>query len=201
MRSAEAQTRGSRSAAKLGLTMLVLAVLGTAIGVATWSAFSSTTQNTGNTFQAGTVVLGDNDGETLPLYTLTGQKPGQNTVKCIKVSYTGTLDANVKLYATYAVPAGGQYVNLTIDKGTSDTSVFPNCGTFTSEATIYTGTLSDFASKVDFGTGVGANPGAAPNWIANDYLVYRFSLSVADNDSAQGLNIAAHGFKWEARNI
>lgn len=201
MRSAEAQTRGSRSAAKLGLTMLVLAVLGTAIGVATWSAFSSTTQNTGNTFQAGTVVLGDNDGETLPLYTLTGQKPGQNTVKCIKVSYTGTLDANVKLYATYAVPAGGQYVNLTIDKGTSDTSVFPNCGTFTSEATIYTGTLSDFASKVDFGTGVGANPGAAPKWVANESLVYRFSVSVADNDSAQGLNIAAHGFKWEARNI
>jgi predicted ribosomally synthesized peptide with SipW-like signal peptide len=181
--------------------MLVLAVLGAAIGVGTWSAFSSTTQNTGNTFQAGTVVLGDNDGEALPLYTVTGQKPGQNTVKCIKVSYTGTLEANVKMYATYAAPTGGQFVNLTIEKGTSDTSTFPNCGTFTAEATIYTGTLSDFATKVDFGTGVGANPGSATKWIPNDSLVYRFSLSVADDDNAQGVNIAAHGFKWEARNI
>jgi hypothetical protein len=203
MRSEKEQARNRRFGAKIGLTMLVLVVLGTVVGIGTWSAFSGTTQNTGNTFQAGTVVIGDNDGgSTNPLYTVTNAKPGTPVAKCIKVTYTGSLDATVKLYSsTTPVPAASQYVNLTVEKGTSDTSTFPDCGTFSSEATIFSGTLQSFMnSKTDFASGVAANPGSQSSWSQNNSLVYRFTVDIVDSASAQGANVGSHTFTWEAQN-
>ncbi len=113
------------------LTLLVVGLLGGVAVVGTLSAFSSTTTNTDNSFTAGTVTLTDNDSGAV-LYSVSNQKPGVNTVKCIKLTYSGSLDADVKLYTPSTVNASAQYINLTIEKGTSDTSTFPNCGTFTS---------------------------------------------------------------------
>jgi hypothetical protein len=185
---------------KLMLTLLVVGLVGTVATVGTISAFSSTTANSGNSFVAGTVILADNDSDAA-LYSVSNQKPGTSTVKCIKLTYTGSLDADVKLYTLSTVNASAQYINLTIEKGTSDTSTFPNCGTFTSEATIYSGTLSNFAStRNSYTNGVAANPGAATKWVQNDTLVYRFTVSVQDDDDAQGADSGSHDFTWEARN-
>ena len=190
----------ARNGGKALATLLVLGVVGLVAGLATFAAFSSTTTNEGNTFASGTVVLADNDLEAV-MYNVSNQKPGVDTVKCIKLTYTGSLDADVKLYTTSTVNASGQHVNLTVEKGTSDSSTFPNCGTFTSDSTIYNGDVSDFAStKNSYANGVSAFPGAATKWVATNTVVYRFTLSVDDVNAAQNANTGAHTFTWEARN-
>jgi predicted ribosomally synthesized peptide with SipW-like signal peptide len=185
---------------KVLLSLLIVGIVGSVAAVGTFSAFSSTTSNSGNSFAAGTVVLADNDSDAA-MYSLSNQGPGSTTVKCIKLTYTGSLSADVKLYTTSSVNASAQYFNLTIEKGTSDTSTFPNCGTFTSEATIYNGTLSNFAStKNSYANGVAAFPGSQTSWAQNDTLVYRFTISVQDDNNAQGATSGSHAFTWEARN-
>ena len=185
---------------KVLLTLLIVGLLGGVAVVGTMSAFSATTSNTDNSFTAGTVTLADNDSGAV-LYNVSNQKPGVNTVKCIKLTYTGSLGADVKLYTPSTVNASSQYINLAIEKGTSDTSTFPNCGTFTAEATIYSGTLADFAAtKNSYANGIAAFPGAQTAWAQNDTLVYRFTLSVQDDNAAQGASSGLHTFTWEARN-
>jgi predicted ribosomally synthesized peptide with SipW-like signal peptide len=185
---------------KVLLSLLVVGLLGGVAVMGTLSAFSSTTSNTDNSFAAGTVILSDNDSGGV-LYNVSNQKPGVNTVKCIELTYTGSLDADVKLYTPSTVNVSSQYINLTIEKGTSDSSTFPNCGTFTAESTIFNGTLASFAAaRNSYANGILAFPGAQTAWAPNDTLVYRFTLSVQDDNAAQGASSGLHTFTWEARN-
>jgi hypothetical protein len=59
-------------------------------------------------------------------------------------------------------------------------------------------------SNTSYATGVGANPGAQTRWNQNDTLVYRFTLSLQDDNNANGgatpLSTGSHAFTWEARN-
>jgi len=188
------------------VTLLVIGVIGTLVGVGTFSAFSSTTDNTGNTYAAGSVYLSDNDAGSA-MYTVTNQKPGDTVTRCIRLTYTGSLDADVKLYTTSSVNALGGYIDLTVEKGSMSTgTTFSNCTGFSSESTIYSGTLSNFTTtKNSYANGIAANPGAATKWATNDTLVYRFTLTLQDNNSANGgsggaLTTGSHAFTWEARN-
>jgi hypothetical protein len=184
---------------RLLLTLCVLGTAGTLAGFATFSAFSSTTSNTGNTFATGSVVLSDNDAGSA-MYGVSNAGPGSSTVKCIKVTYTGSMPADVKLYTPSSVGAGANYLDLTVEKGTGNPS-FPGCTGFTSEATIYSGTLGGFASaKNSYANGVSSYPGSQTEWDQNNAVVYRFTLSVQDTNSAQGQTIGSHDFTWEARN-
>lgn len=79
-------------------------------------------------------------------------------------------------------------------------TAFPACTSFSSESTIYSGTIQGFKStNTSFATGVGANPGAQTRWNQNDTLVYRFTVTLQNNTGAQGLT-SRTGFTWEARN-
>ncbi len=190
--------------AKLLLTLLVVGAVGAVAGLGAFSAFSSQTTNSGNTFAAGTVNLSDNDAGAA-MYNVSNKKPGDTVTQCITVTYSGSLDADVKLYTASTIGALGPYVNLTIDKGTATGATFPGCGTYTSQATIYSGTLSAFASAHNsFSNGVAANPGSATKWVTSDSLVYRFTLTLADNNSANGggsaLSTGSHDWTFEAQN-
>jgi len=191
---------------KMLVTLLVVGVVGTLAGLGTFSAFSSTTSNTGNSFDAGTVYISDNDGGSV-LYSVTGAKPGTTVTKCIKVTYTGTLDADVHLYTTSTINAVGQYIDLSIDRGhTTGSDTFPNCTTFVSDGNVFSGTLGGFATaKNSYANGIAAFPGAATKWVQNDSVVYRFTLTMEDNNNANGgsggaLQSGSHDFTWEARN-
>jgi hypothetical protein len=125
--------------------------------------------------------------------------------RCIVLTYGGTLAANVKLYTTSSLNALADQVDLTVEKGTSSGATFPNCGTFNSEATVYSGTLGGFASShSSYASGVSAFPGSQTQWNENDTLAYRFTLTLQDDNSANGgatpLTTGAHSFTWEARN-
>jgi len=189
-------------AGKALVTLAVVGAAGALAGVGAFSAFSSTTANSGDSFASGTVVLADNDANAA-MYQLTNQKPGVVTDKCIKVTYTGSLDADVKLYTASTIDTLGPYVNMTITQGTQATPSFPDCTGFTPDATgtIYSGTLANFASTYhDWSTGLATTPAGQTKWATNAALVYKFSVQVADNDLAQGKTTGSHDFTWQARN-
>jgi predicted ribosomally synthesized peptide with SipW-like signal peptide len=191
---------------KVLATMLVLGLVAGLATIASFAAFSSTTENSNNDFDAGTVWITDNDGGADMLYDLTNQKPDDSKVSCIKVTYQGTLDAAVSFYGS-APGTFGDYVNLVVEEGTSDSATFPNCGVFTPTATLYSGELDEFATdNSDYGSGLATVDQDGDDWQNGDTQVYRFTVTLQDDNAANGessgpLGTDPHSFTWEAQNI
>jgi len=194
-----------RTSTKVLLTALCVGALGSLAAMGVFGAFSATTTNAGNTITAGTVTIADNDAGAA-MYSIANAKPGESVSKCIKVTYTGSVDADVHIYTTSTIGSLGQYVDLTITPGTQATSTFPSCTGFTPDSggALYTGTLQNFGTaKGSYANGVVDNPGAsATKWVANDAVVYQVTATLQSSapDVAQGLTTGAHTFTWEARN-
>jgi camelysin-like metallo-endopeptidase len=191
---------------KFLLTFLLVGVLGGLAGLGVFGAFTSTTSNSNNSFASGTVVIGDNDANSA-LYSVSNAKPGTTTSGCIKLTYTGSLASDVRIYTTSTIGALGQYVDLSITPGTQTGSpAFPSCTGFTADSggAIYSGTLQNFATtKNSYANGVVDYPGAsATSWVTNDAVVYQFTATLQSGapDSAQGQTTGSHAFTWEARN-
>lgn len=186
-------------------TAVVLGVVACIAGAGVFSAFSSQTDNPGNSVTSGTVVLSDNDAGSA-LYTLSNAKPGDSQASCIKVTYSGSLDSSVRIYTPSSVGALGPSVNLKIEPGTQASPSFPSCTSFTPDAgtALYEGTLANFASEHgSFANGIGDNPGTvATKWATGDSVVYRVTATLAANapDSAQGQSTGNHVIRWEAQN-
>lgn len=188
---------------KLALSVLVLVVAVAAIGLGTFSAFSATTTNSGNAIASGTVVIGDNDTNQA-MYNVTNQKPGDTFQQCIKVDYTGSLAASVKLYTTSSIGALGPYIDLQIRPG-SGNPTFPGCTGFSADGSdLFNGTLANFASThTSYTNGVlDAGPGAGTSWVSGNSVVYRLTLTLQSGapDAAQNLSTGSHTITWEARN-
>lgn len=191
---------------KVLMTVLCVGALGSLAAFGVFGAFSATTTNAGNTITAGTVLIGDNDAGAA-MYVVTGAKPGDSVSKCIKVTYTGSLDADVHIYTPSTIGTLGQYVDLTITPGTQPTPTFPGCTGFVADSggAIYTGTLGAFGTgKNSFANGINDDPGTvATKWVTNDSVVYQITatLSASAPDIAQGLTTGLHTFTWEARSL
>ena len=186
-------------------TLVVFGVLACIAGAGVFSAFSSQTDNPGNVITAGTVTLSDNDAGSA-LYALTAAKPGDSQASCIKVAYSGSLNANVRVYTPSSIGELGPNVTLKIEPGTQASPSFPSCTGFTPDAggALFEGTLSAFAAEHNsYANGVVDFPGtSATKWVTNDAVVYRVTatLSAAAPDSAQGKTTGTHIIRWEAQN-
>lgn len=190
---------------KLALSALIVGLTGVVAGGASWSAFSGTTSNSGNSFAAGTVSLSDNDSNGTVL-SLTNAYPGSTSSGCIKVTYGGSLASDVKLFGTVSGNLA-QYLTLKVTRG-SDTGTFPNCS-FTADTrdyigqgagVIYNGNLSSFASS--YATGI-TDPengtGGTESWTTSETHAYKLEVTLQNNSAAQGQSATA-SFTWEARN-
>lgn len=187
---------------KVVRTIVVAGVLCSLAAIATFAAFSSQADNPGNNVSAGTVTLADNDSDTA-LYSMSNAKPGDSVTKCIKVSYTGSLDADVKFYSPSTVGALGQYVNLQVEPGTqAGTPATGSCTGFTADGgNLFNNTLNNLPTS--YGAGVSDNPGTtASKWVNGDSVAYRVTatLSASTPDSAQGGTTNSHVLRWESRN-
>lgn len=200
MRNAQGKTR------KVLATTLVLGLLAGLATIASFAAFSSTTSNGANDFDSGTVHIVDNDGGTSVMWDVDNQKPGQTTVKCIDITYMGSLAASVKLYGSRATTETlDQYVDLTVEEGTQATPAFGDCTGFSSTNVLYDGTLQGFmTSHSDWTNGKDTTDANGATWANSDHRVYRFTIEVQDNNNANGgasaLSTGNHTFTWEARN-
>jgi hypothetical protein len=192
---------------KLLVSAAVVGALAAVTGVATWAAFSATTANPANSFAVGTVALTDNDGNGT-LLSLTNARPGDTTTGCIKVTYTGSLPADVKLFGSVS-GALGQYLTLKVTRGTDAGSSFPSCTNFSPDTrdyigqgggVIYNGNLSDFPASYAAGiTDRDDATGGTETWTASEVHAYKLEVTLQNNTSAQGQSANA-SFTWEARN-
>jgi hypothetical protein len=195
-----------RRARRAGLAVAVAAaaLAGTlASGVlvlrASSAAFSGSTSNGPQTYQAGTVTLSD-DGQGSLYTSVANLSPGDTSTNCVKVDYSGSLPANVKLYATVASDTGlGGNVTFTIDQGTTGPAASRTCGT----APAFGGTVTNLATDVTATTLPTTYAGGYTCWTAasGDNRWYRitYTLDPATPDTGQGKQMDVT-FTWRAQN-
>ncbi len=212
----------ARRARRTALSVAVPVGLVTSLAL-TWgsthAAFSASTGNTGNSWQAGSVVI-DHSQRSSALFTTVHDgalKPGSTRSSCIRLDYTGSLPADIHMYA--GTPLTGTdtldpYLVMSVERGadvTSGTTVAANCNGFPENATrtfLYnteqandptadaTRTLAHLKARhPDYRDGVVVST-ATP---ANTYLTLRITYAVLDNNNAQSKQSSAT-FTWEARN-
>jgi hypothetical protein len=185
---------------KVLLSLLVVGAIGAVAGWGAYSAFTATTTNAGNTITAGSVAISQHAGATT-LYSSSGMGPGSSIVKCVRVTYTGTLASSVKLYRSSV--SNGTAFNLKVERGSglSSPDNTMNCTGFSASSTAYDNALEDFPTT--YGGGVDGKAGGGA-WNQNDAVDYRFTISVVDdstpNARTSALGSGAHSFTWEARN-
>jgi len=160
------------------------------------AAFFDTTENSGNSFAAGDVVLTDDDSG-VAMFDVSNMAPGDSVAHCIEVTYEGSLTpAGISLYVAPGDLTGsglGAFLDLTVQVGSGGS--FGGCSGFTG-TTAFTGTLAGFATDhADFGSGAGVWAAAA----TDESRTYRFVFTLQDDNDAQGLS-AGVAFTWEAQN-
>ena len=200
---------------KIGLTSIVLVAVAGLAAMSTLAAFSDTTDNTDNKFHAGSVDIGSNASGSSALYDLYDgtpeAKPGSIDSGCIKVTYSGTLDADIRLYSTstLSVNALDDNLQLVITPGTGEAV---DCSDFNAsgQVAIFDNTLANFmATRNTYTNGLADYPGTtATKWATSNAVTYEFKVTLTDdadvNDAnskaASGFATGLHGFTWEARN-
>jgi Camelysin metallo-endopeptidase len=184
---------------KLLLTALTVGMVGTIAGFGVFAAFTDTNFNGPNEIASGTVRIDDND-TGVALYNVANRKPGDSSSRCIRVTYSGSLGAAVKLYVSSGITNGTLY-NLQIERGSFGGAFAADCTGFTAATTAYNGQLGSFPTT--YGTGVdGKDAGAA--WATSDAVDYKFTITQND-DTTVGAHRTVkssgdHTFTWEARN-
>jgi hypothetical protein len=179
-------------------TLLIIGAASAAAVFGTFSAFSATTDNAGNQLSTGDVALSDNDSNGA-LYFKTNAEPGESFSQCIKVTFTGSMASDVRLY-TSAVGALGDYVNLTITTGTTTGA---GCTGFSADpgGPLYTGELDEFAAdNSGWANGLPDLPEGASSWTNGSAVAYKFDVTIQDDPGAEGKDTNAHTFTWEAQN-
>jgi hypothetical protein len=129
---------------------------------------------------AATPVLELHDRGSAVL-SLENAKPGDSATGCVRLTYRGAEDARVLLYGTTIGTGFDRYLELTITSG-------PSCAR--AGKSVFDGTLAAFPDS----------PGdaLAESWSPDEARAYRFSLSVRDDNRAQGLT-ARQTFTWSTR--
>jgi len=193
--------RTARLAALVGVPVALVAS-GAIVSTASYSAFSSTTENPTSNWATGSVALTDDDGGSA-LFSATNLKPGSTDAKCITVTSTGTLPSTVKLYGTGATSTKDLAANttLTVEQGTGGS--FGSCTGFTpatTGGTLYNASLAGFATT-HFTYANGAGGWVTAGGTAAETRTYRISYTVSPTlaNTAQG-GTASLGFTWEAQN-
>jgi len=198
--------RVARAAKWTALPVAVLAS-GLIISIGSYSAFKSTTTNPGSAWNAGSVVLADDDSDSA-LFAVNAIAPGYTGSNCITVSSTGTVPAEIRLYATNGTTtkALSTYLNVVVTQG--DGGGFGSCTGFTplgSGSAVFTGTLATFISgHGDYAHGVllGANAWQVTGTNLPETRTYKIQWTVdaATPDSVQG-GAAGLDFTWESLSL
>lgn len=191
-------------AVKLAATAAALLLSAAVWSAGTWSAFDRTASSPGNAVATGSVALSDNDGGA-PLLSLTGARNGSSVTSCVKLTYGGTVPADVRVYGAVSGTGLDTYLTLTITRGTiAGTPAAKSCTGFSADATdylgrgagvIYSGNLSAFPTSA--GTAL-VDPTSAldAQWNAGEAHAYK--LTVTMNSASGAGKSATADFTWLA---
>lgn len=168
--------RARRTAAALAVSA-VLAATGSVS-----ASYSATTETAANSTSTGTVAVQDNDGGTIPLITpsLDGSlAPGRGAVRCVQVTYTGSLPAQVRLYVTATTLGDPAAFQVTIERGSGLTKEFPRCNGFAAGGTVLPPTVgTGVPLSWDSGSPV-KTPGTT--WAAGETVSLRVTVTATDD--------------------
>jgi hypothetical protein len=190
-------------------SVLVVGVLGSVSAAGVFGAFSATTQNAGNEISTGSVAIGDNDAGQA-MFNVTNARPNESWTRCLKVTYTGSLESDVRLYSTGSGGGLSQYLRIKLEQGTSAAAAFPSCEGFVPDPT--SGQVADSTTPgaippLDWSTGAvlspnGAAPGAPAPFAQTQSVVVRMTMSLdpAMPDALQGATTGVTTVVVEARN-
>ncbi|WP_159604206.1 hypothetical protein [Agromyces humi] len=163
----------------IGLAIIVAGVL---IYQASYSAFTAQTETGSSSFSSGTVEI-TNDKAGQSVFLLDDLAPGATGSADVTVTYTGSLDAEVRLYAetTGATQSLADNLRLTITPAPA------------SSDGPWTGTLAEFQTLTDYAGGI------LPVTVAEgEQVVYTVAYEVLPE--AQQAESADVTFVWEAQN-
>lgn len=196
----------NRSTANLVAGLLALALTAGLVIRTSSAVFTAQTDNTGNSLEAGTIVLTDDDIGATAL-TMSNIAPGEYSENCIVVEYDGSLDPErVSVFSTSAfVPsvAGMEdQVNLTIEQGDgTSTGSFGDCSGFSPGVTLVNAEpLSSWhsrASTYDSGDGTW-DPVLDPAPQARMYRI-TLELDLATGNAYQGASLTGINVSWATR--
>lgn len=194
----------SRRARRIGTAVATpVAILAAAAMVwqSSYSAFSGTTRNSGNSWSTGSVALTDDDGGAAR-FQATNMVPQQTETKCIAVTANATVPGVVKGYAVNAVTSAAKledYVKVTIDHGAG--GGFGTCDGFTKtgDSIAQPTALSTLANAKDFSTGVGGWDVVKGTQTRTYRITYTFDTAGLGQTQLDGLQGAQTGidFQWE----
>jgi hypothetical protein len=202
--------RMTLTARKLAATAALIGVAAALLGAGTWSAFSGTTSNSGDSFAAGTVTITDDDSGAAML-ALSDVRPTATDTSCIAVTYEGSLPASVRLYGTTTGTGFDPYIDVQVTRGTIASPSFDLCTGFTADSTdyigagagvVYNGTLQGFPDSYSSGL-VDPTSGSPESWTTNERHVYKIQVTVKSGLSSYNAaenKTATQAFEWEARN-
>lgn len=186
-----------------GLIAAGVAIAGTGGGVvaASYSAFSATTANAGNSWTTGSVHLSNDTGSAMFSGTNQQMNAGVTTTKCITVTSDGTLASAVRLYAgAYTDPnALASHITLLIKVGSGSTTA--TCTGFTAASTIFTGTLASFGNPTSGHTSYanGIDTTWAPQQSATTAETKQFQFIWSYDTTTPMSATATTTFTWETQ--
>lgn len=162
------------------------------------AAFTSTTENAGNSWDAGTVTLTDNDSDTA-LFSVTGLAPEDTGNNCIEVTYSGSIapGAAVSLHAAVTETIGGSSgdglgddLDIVVKMGTAGTS----CALIGTPTSIYTGTLAAFNTSAS-ALSTGWTPTLGVDTMRPFQITYTLGSDTANDAQEDGADAT---FTWSA---
>lgn len=197
-RNEDDKRRGGLVALAIALGILLSGVM---VLTASRAAFTSQTDNSGNSFAAGDVTLTDDDSDGA-MFTVTNMAPTDSAVTaCIEVTYEGSIadPGEVRLYSGGFTDSGtlGSELDMTVEVGTGGD--YSDCTGFIPSSTIFsTGTLDSFDSThTDYASGAVAwDPASTP-----ESRTFRFTVDLPSDaaNSVQGESITGLSFVWEVQ--
>ncbi len=197
----ETRTRGRmvRIAAIVGS----MAVVGLMIVTASRAAFTATTDNTGNAFNAATIALTDDDGGTA-MFNVTGMVPGDTAEGCITVTYTGTADPTVvKIYQNAYSETDGAADGATLDDAlTFDIDRVDDCTAKGKLADLDADTLVNLAAYSNYTNGLSTGWDPASGTSNESFLftaTFTPSGSSATDNTRIGDTVTNLTFTWETQ--
>lgn len=140
------------------------------------------------------VTLDSDDTGGVPFMAAAGMMPFDTEQDCITVSYTGEEDVEIRMLGSVDSGELGNYLDLTIGRVDLDGD---DCDEALEEEELYTGTLagprSFTSSHADWESGLAAGWGPP----SSGTQTYRITVSLRDDNAAQGLHATA-SFLWQS---
>lgn len=180
----------------LGVPVAIVAS-GVLVSASSYSAFTSVTSNGENNWTTGSVALTD-DAAGAALFNATGMTPGATGTKCIVVTSTSTVEADVRLYLSDVDDAAnlGEHVTVTVRTGTGGGN--GSCDGFVAAPGSHSATLAQLATDHNtYATGLG---GWTVDGTAPESKTYEITYTLSPDAPNELMDASATAtVTWEAQ--